>query len=279
MSDKDCNQCATGIVEGVAFPKEGSVDSQLVDGGLKISTVNHKLKISNTTAKIKPDAQTNDASCCAKNTPICLKPAKFKLPNWVIGASCAMEIKLSGLDAEGSSATLCGSGYPVVKDGWVTLEENPSVSADCLHHAETNGMVGEPLAFEHIAITDPNGKVKSQKPKAGKMNILLGDGVTMQWRQVCVEDIPICHKGGLDKTASGELMVLASPSTPMYDPNGDPVCTGEDTVRCVKGLSGEGIPFTEKILDPACVTCDNDGYRYVTTYKTVDEMKTLLGIT
>jgi len=180
MSD-ECNQCEQGFTTGVPFPP--SIDTPHIDGGLKISTVCDSLKISD--AHVEPIVDAIDVCNSTPNS----KSAMFKVPNWMLGAICATKIRLSGIDEQGFSATMSGSGLLTMKDGLVSVEDNPSFTADCLHHTSVNGNVGEPLASEHIAITDGDGKVKSQKPKAGQMGFLLADGITMQWRQVDIEEL------------------------------------------------------------------------------------------
>jgi len=104
------------------------------------------------------------------------------------------------VDEDGNSATLCGNGYPRFDSGWVTLEESPTITADCLYHEEVNGMIGDPICFDHITVSDENAEVQSQKPKDGQMSILVGDGFNGKWCQQDVTTLPTCVTGALEQT-------------------------------------------------------------------------------
>lgn len=280
----ECNDCNKGYTEGVPFPEDsntGSSNAYVVSpsSALKISSGSGKLtaKSFNGYEPVVIEQEAIDVSDTARPASVTCKP-RFKAPTWMKGAVCAMRLKLSGWDCDGNSATLCGDGYIRVEDGEAFLEETLTLNADCLYHEDVNGMIGDPICADHLAITDENGKVQSQKPKQGQMSVMVGNGFTSKWCQVDYNELPMCHKGKLDQVNEIELIGFASPTTSTVGGNEIPVGIDPEGTRCVKTLAGEGIPYIEKIYDPAYADGCNDGYRYVTTIKTIDEFKDLLGI-
>lgn len=284
----ECNQCENGYAEGVPFPSnETSTTSEY-----KASPVS-EVKISSPQAKITASGFNGYVPATESSEPIIFegdtarateqacKP-RFKAPTWVTGAMCALKIKLSGWDESGNSSTLCGSGYIRVVDGEAFLEDSLTLNADDLYHESVNGLIGEPICSDHIAVSDENGKVHSQKPKQGQMSVIVGNGFTSKWCQMDYNELPLCKKGVLEYVDEIEEIGFASPTMATVNGQNQPVGIDPEGTRCIKALCGEGISITTKVADPAysvgCASsnCGEDGFRYVTKRVTIAELKALL---
>jgi len=197
------------VVEKTIYATSPSVPT--ADAAVKVTTPPIQLKVSDINGfgyDFKVDqVVTQEVKSCGINRKC--TPAIDYVPDWAQTTFCADELSFIGYDSSGVVAKFCGDGKYLshVGDGVFGLVDEIPLKAECLWHNTTtlNGgaAIGDPLCFPHIAITDAEGNLWSQKPKQGQQSILVANGETGEWCQQDIRDGGSYEQGAIDQFEGG----------------------------------------------------------------------------
>jgi hypothetical protein len=147
-------------------------------------------------------------------------------------------------------ARFAGSGFLQLTNGKFSVVQSFTLKADTLWHrwwkptAGSRPIIGEPLAYPHLVISDSEGSLHSIKGPDLEDAIPHWNATTKEFTNKPISEIPVCQKGLLPRASALELTGYAA--IPEAGPS--------DQVRCMATLEGVGLLWADAVptVDTDC---------------------------
>lgn len=215
----------------------------------------------------QPALPTIDDDCAlaaplAVAVPCCADPEALSsvvsegsiVPSWATDAYCARtDVTLLGRIGN-RLARLVGTGFIKITDGKASVVTMiPLILADLWHNwwkptATSTPILGEPLPFSYQVIGDSRGNLHGIKGLVDEDSVALWDHTAKQFAMTPVAELDKCVKGLIPFSNAIELVG--------YEPISAEGT--QETLRCLKALSGSGLIVVTQVATIDEVTCPQE---------------------
>lgn len=200
-----------------------------------------------------------------------------KVPKWMLNIYCSQKVKIGGFDENGVWSGLCKEGYPYIdENGYWEVHDSIPIKSGYLWHdtiktVSGQSVIGDPLSFPFLPVSDSEGNIRSQKPHEGRVSVILADGVSGQFGQYPLSNLPKCSKGALPQSKEVEIVGYPSSSTSQIKPEEE---------RCQTALrsSFDGLVFGKVVGDSAYSNGCDSGFKTVFNVSSKSQVLEWLGI-